>query len=121
MTHRGFTVGGELVELAVRLRRAPQNAASVEAERTVELHRERLRQQRMDQERIEAELRRSVELERQRMEREGAEKARVVERGAMLNAEGGSVDASSYRRCGAAAARECRGGEKAGADPSGMA
>ena len=42
--------------------------------------------QRMDQERVEAELWRSAELERQRMERERAEKARVAERGTMLDA-----------------------------------
>ena len=40
----------------------------------------------MDQERIEAELERSAELERQRMERERAEKARVAERGTVLDA-----------------------------------
>ena len=106
MTHRGFTVGGELAELAARLGRAPGDAASIEAERTVELQRERSRQerleaelaaeldrqradqerQRMDQERIEAKLVRSAELERQRVERERAEKARVVEQGTMLDA-----------------------------------
>ena len=40
----------------------------------------------MDQERIEAELVRSAELERWRMQRERAEKARVAERGTMLDA-----------------------------------
>ena len=76
----------------------------------------------MDQERIEAELGRSAELERQRVERECAEKARVVERGVMLNANAaGSVDASTYRRCGADAARERRGGKNVGAEPSGVA
>ena len=130
MTHRGFVVGGELAELAARLGRAAVEAASIEAERTVEHQRERSRQerleaelaaelarqradqerqrmdqerieaerlvferkceeqerQRMDQERVEAELWRSSELERQRMERERAEKARVAERGTMLDA-----------------------------------
>ena len=123
-------MGGELAELAARLGRAPGEAASIEAERTVELQRERSRQerleaelaaelarqradqerqrmdqerieaerlvferkceeqerQRMDQERAEAELWRSAELERQRMERKRAEKARVAERGTMLDA-----------------------------------
>ena len=40
----------------------------------------------MDQERVEAELGRSAKLERQRMERERAEKARVAERGTVLDA-----------------------------------
>ena len=107
-------VGGELAELVARLGKA-WGADSIEARRTVEIQRERFRQerleaeraaeldrqradlerQRMDQERIEAELRKSVELERQRMERECAEKARVV-------------DASSYRQCGAGAAEAAR-------------
>ena len=96
MTHRGFVVGGELVELAARLGRAPGDAASIEAERTVELQRERSRQereaelaaelarqrtdqdrQRMDQERIEAERlvfeRKCEEQERQRMDQERIE------------------------------------------------
>ena len=99
-------MGGELAELAARLGRAPGDAASIEAERTVELQGERSLQERLDaelaaeldrqradqerqrrdQERNEAELGRSAELERQRMERKRAEKARVAERCTMLDA-----------------------------------
>ena len=50
MIHRGFVVGGELAELAARLGRAPVCAASIEAERTVELQRERSRQERLEAE-----------------------------------------------------------------------
>ena len=50
MTHRGFAVGGDLADLAARLGGAPGDAASVEAERTVEFQRERLRQERLEAE-----------------------------------------------------------------------
>ena len=74
----------------------------------------------MDQERIEAELERSAELERQRMERERAEKARVAERGTMLDANA-AVWMPAHIDDGAGAARERRGGKESGAEPSGVA
>ena len=66
-------------------------------------------------------LGRSAELERQRVEQERAEKARVAERGTVLDANAAVLDASSHRRRGAGASRECRGGKKAGAEPSAVA
>ena len=85
----------------------------IETERLVlERKCEEHERQRMDQERIEAELRRSAELERQRMERECAEKARVVERGAMLGASAAVRmpahidDAEQVQRASAEAARK---------------
>ena len=164
MTHRGFIAGGDLAELAAKLGRAPGDAASIEAERTVEFQRERLRQerleaeraaeldhradqerqrmdqerieaelvlerkceeqerQRMDQERVEAGLRRSVELERQRVERECAEKARVVERGAVLDANAAVWtpahidDAEQMQRASAEAARKLERSQAAWCD-----
>ena len=68
--------------------------------------------QRMDQERIEAELKRSAEVERQRMERERAEKARVAERGTVLDANAAVWmpahidDAELVQRASAEAARK---------------
>ena len=77
MTHRGFAVGGDLAELAARLGRAPGDAARVEAERTVESQRERLRQERLDAERA-AELdRQRADQERQRMDQERTEAERL--------------------------------------------
>ena len=76
MTHRGFAVGGDLAELAARLGRAPSDAASVEAERTVEF-RERLRQERLEAERA-AELdRQRADQERQHMDQERTEAERL--------------------------------------------
>ena len=66
----------------------------------------------MDQERIEAELEKSAELERQRMERERAEKARVAERGTVLDANAAVWmpahidDAELVQRASAEAARK---------------
>ena len=73
----------------------------------------------MDQERIEAELERSAELERQRMERERAEKARVAERGTVLDANaavGCQLTSTMRSWCSARGS-----GKKAGAEPSGVA
>ena len=78
MTHRGFIVGGELAELAARLGRAPGDAASIEAERTVELQQERSRQERLEAE-LAAELaRQRADQERQRMDQERIEAERLV-------------------------------------------
>ena len=66
----------------------------------------------MNQERIEAELERSAELKRQRMERERAEKARVAERGRVLDANAAVWmpahidDAELVQRASAEAARK---------------
>ena len=78
MTHRGFAVGGELAELAARLGRAPGEVASVVAERTVELQRERSRQERLEAE-LAAELaRQRADQERQRMDQKRIEAERLV-------------------------------------------
>ena len=67
-----------MAELAARLGRAPGGAASIEAERTVELQRERSRQERLEAE-LAAELaRQRADQERQRMDQERIEAERLV-------------------------------------------
>ena len=78
MTHRSFAVGGELAELAARLRRAPGDAASIEAERSVEFQREHLRQERLEAEQAADLGRQRANQKRQRMEQERIEAERLV-------------------------------------------
>ena len=90
MIHRGVVVGGELADLAARLGRAPGSAVSIEAERTVELQRERSRQERLEVE-LAAELAwQRGDQERQRMDQERIKAERLVleMRGARAAAHG---------------------------------
>ena len=113
--------------MTVELQRERSRQERLEAELAAELDRQRADQkrQRMDQERSEAELGRSAELDRQRMERERAEKARVAEQGTMLDSNAALWmpahidDAELVHRASAEAARKVERSQAAWRDDGG--